>query len=76
VLRFHEAFLASVRGRGRVNEPAMMVHYKLKSRDFFSDARMGLDLLRKGKLALRSPKTRDLASVRRIFERTGRGEGE
>jgi heterodisulfide reductase subunit C len=75
VLRFHEAFLASVRGRGRVNEPGMMIHYKLKSREFFADMKLGLDMLRKGKLSFRSPKTRNLASVQRIFERTAKRGG-
>jgi hypothetical protein len=76
VLSFHEAFLASIRRGGRVNEPTMMIHYKLKSKDFFSDVMMGLGMLRKGKLSFRSPKTRNLAAVRRIFERTERGGGQ
>ncbi|MBI5445590.1 MAG: 4Fe-4S dicluster domain-containing protein [Deltaproteobacteria bacterium] len=76
VLRFHEAFLASVRRGGRVNEPTMLIHYKLKSKDFFSDVKTGLGMLRKGKLSFRSPKTRNLASVKRIFERTEPGRGE
>lgn len=69
VLSFHEAFLASIRRGGRINEPMMMVHYKLKSRDFFSDVGMGLSMLRKGKLKLKAPTTRNVGSVRRIFER-------
>jgi len=70
ILRFHEAFLANIRMGGRINEPAMMVHYKLKSGDLFSDMAMGIDMFRKGKLSLISPRTKDMRSVRRIFEKT------
>jgi heterodisulfide reductase subunit C len=71
VLRFHEAFLANIRRGGRINEPALMVHYKLKSGDLFSDMVMGIDMFRKGKLSLISPRTKDMQSVRRIFDKTG-----
>jgi heterodisulfide reductase subunit C len=73
ILRFHEAFLANIRMGGRINEPLMMVHYKLKSGDLFSDVAMGLDMFRKGKLSLISPRTKDMESVRRIFEKTQEG---
>jgi heterodisulfide reductase subunit C2 len=69
ILRFHEAFLANIRMGGRINEPALMVHYKLKSGDLFSDMFMGLDMFRKGKLSLISPRTKDMRSVRRIFKK-------
>lgn len=70
VLAFHEAFLSSIRSGGRLNEPLMMVNYKLKSGDLFSDMALGLDMFTKGKLSLFGPKTKDVASVRKIFERT------
>jgi len=70
VLKFHEAFLAGIKFGGRINEPMMMAHYKLKSGDLFSDALLGLDMFMKGKLALLSPRTKDMKSVRNIFEKT------
>jgi hypothetical protein len=48
----------------------MMVEYKLKSGDLFSDAMLGLDMFMKGKLSLLSPRTKDMKSVRNIFEKT------
>jgi heterodisulfide reductase subunit C len=68
---FHEAFLGSIRKGGRINETGMMVAYKLKSGDYFSDMVMGLGMFAKGKLSPFAPKTRDLAAVRRLFEKTG-----
>jgi heterodisulfide reductase subunit C len=70
VLKFHEAFLAGIKRGGRVNEPIMMVEYKLKSGDLFSDMVVGIDMFMKGKLALLSPRTKDMKSVKNIFEKT------
>ena len=70
IVKFHESFLAGIAGRGRINEPLLMVRYKLKTGDLFSDMVMGLDMLRKGKLSLASPVTKDLKAVREIFEKT------
>jgi heterodisulfide reductase subunit C2 len=70
VLKFHEAFLAGIKRGGRVNEPAMMVEYKLKSGDLFSDALLGVDMFMKGKLKIFSPRTKDMKSVKGIFEKT------
>src|SRR5512136_3017622 len=35
VLKFHEAFLSNIKIGGRINEPLMIVQYKLKSGDYF-----------------------------------------
>lgn len=70
VLKFHEAFLSGMKMGGRINEPIMMVQYKLKSGDLFSDMVMGIDMFMKGKLSLLSPRTKDMKSVRDIFEKT------
>ncbi|MBI5015594.1 MAG: 4Fe-4S dicluster domain-containing protein [Deltaproteobacteria bacterium] len=67
---FHSAFLGSIRKSGRINETAMMVSYKLQSKDYFSDMVMGLGMFAKGKLSPFAPKTKNLAAVRRIFEQT------
>ena len=70
ILKFHEAFLSSVKMGGRINEPMMIAHYKLKSGDLFSDLGVGLSMFMKGKLSIFSPKTKDIKSVRKIFEET------
>jgi hypothetical protein len=67
---FHEAFLGSIKKSGRINETAMMVSYKLKSKDYFSDMVMGLGMFAKGKLSPFAPKTKNLTAVRRIFEQS------
>jgi len=70
ILKFHKSFLHNIWFNGRINEPMMMVEYKLLSGDLFSDMVMGLDMFRKGKLHLISPKPKDMATVRKIFKET------
>jgi heterodisulfide reductase subunit C2 len=70
ILKFHESFLSNIKMGGRINEPTMMVQYKLKSGDLFSDMGMGINMFLKGKLALVSPKTKNIDAVRKIFEKT------
>jgi heterodisulfide reductase subunit C2 len=70
ILKFHDAFLSSIKMGGRINEPMMMAMYKLKSGDLFSDMVVAVDMLMKGKLKLISPRTKDLKSVKSIFEKT------
>lgn len=74
ILKFHEAFLSSVKMGGRVNEPLMMAQYMLKSGDIVgvmkSNMAMAPSMLMSGKLSIISPRTKDMKSVRRIFEKT------
>ncbi len=72
VVKFHEAFLSSIKMGGRINEPTMLVHYKLKSGDLFSDLGLGLSMFMKGKIKPISPRTKDMGSVRKIFKSTGK----
>ncbi len=71
IQKFHEAFLSNIKSGGRVNEPMMIVNYKLRSGDYFSDMAMGMSMFMKGKIKLISPRTKDMKSVRAIFKSTG-----
>jgi heterodisulfide reductase subunit C len=70
VLKFHKAFLTGMKMSGRINEPMMMAQYKLTSLDLFSDLFLAVVMFMKGKLSLLSPRTKDVKSVRNIFEKT------
>ncbi len=72
IVKFHEAFLSSIKMGGRINEPMMLVQYKLKSGDLFSDMGLGLSMFMKGKIKPVSPRTKDMKSVREIFKATGK----
>ena len=70
ILKFHNAFLHNIRFNGRINEPMMMVEYKLRSGDLFSDMASAVPMFLKGKLHLVSPRPKDMATVKRIFKET------
>lgn len=73
-LAFHRSFLAAIKGRGRVNELGMIIGYKMRSRDLFSDLRLGLDMLRRGKIKLPTPKIRGSGEVKRLFDESKKKE--
>ncbi len=45
----HEAFVQSIKRGGRVHEATMLIDYKLRSRDFFTDLIPGMMLFSKGR---------------------------
>lgn len=67
--QFNRSFLQSVQRNGRVFELGMMVAYKLRSRDFFTDAEKTGQMLAKGKLSLLPKKSGSAAEVAALFKR-------
>ena len=65
----HEAFVKSIRRGGRVHEATMLIDYKLRSRDFFTDLIPGMVLFMKGKIPLLPTLIKGRDEVKRIFER-------
>jgi len=65
----HEAFVKSIRRGGRVHEATMLIDYKLRSRDFFTDLIPGMVLFMKGKIPLLPTLIKGRGDVKRIFER-------
>ena len=64
---FHEAFLRSIRGRGRVYEIGMLMDYKFKARQFFKDIGLGWRMFRKGKLRLLPRRVKNRAGIKDLF---------
>jgi heterodisulfide reductase subunit C len=73
--RFHEIFLQQIRKKGRIDEGSLLLSYELKTRDFLSpgkfrgEARLGLEMFRKGKLKLPSMKKHSTKAVKGIFRK-------
>ena len=65
----HEAFVESIRRGGRVHEATMLMEYKLRSRDFFTDLVPGMKLFVKGKIPLLPTLIKGRGEIKRIFER-------
>jgi len=65
----HEAFIESIRRGGRVHEATMLMEYKLRSRDFFTDLVPGMMMFLKGKIPLLPTLIKGRGEIKRIFER-------
>ena len=68
IYALHRSFLDSIRLWGRLHELSMLLEYKLRSRDPFSDVAMGIGLIRKGKLSFLPERIQGLAQVRGLYE--------
>jgi len=66
---FDTLFLDSVRKHGRLYEMEAIMRYKLKKKDLFSDTRMGLDMMRKGRMALLPHNIKDKKGLQRALGR-------
>lgn len=73
---FHDAFLAQVRSSGRMFELGMILGYKMRTGDLFSDAMAAPGMLSRGKLKLTHRKIRGIDEVRRLFGACLRQEGD
>jgi len=69
---FYRIFLGLVRNRGRQNELPLMAAYGVMTRNPFKDLLLGQKMFFKGKLNPIGPKVRNMAQVRRIFDRAAR----
>lgn len=76
VYALHRSFLDTIRLWGRVHELSMLVEYKLRSRDLFSDLGIGIGLILKGKIHFLPERIRDLAAIRRLYSERPRREAQ
>jgi len=67
--QFNRSFLQSVCRHGRVFELGMMVAYKIRSRDFWTDAEKSGKMFSKGKLSLLPKRSGSAWEVARLFRR-------
>lgn len=72
VVAFHEAVLSSIRRHGRLFELGMVARYKLSTRDFLGDARLGWEMFRRGKLKFLPAGVRARGEIRAMFEKQQR----
>ena len=68
VLSFHNEVLSSVERYGRTHKLEIMLRYKVKKRDFFSDINVGLKMLAKRKLDLTPSRIKNLNELKAVFK--------
>jgi len=70
ILAFHESFLNSIRGSGRLYEAGMIAAYKMRTLHLLQDVLVAPKLYARGKLKLLPHAVAGKAEIGRIFERT------
>ncbi len=73
VVKFHEAFLKSVRRHGRVFETGMVFGYKMATKDFFGDMGIAWQMFKRGKLQFVPDSIRGRGQVRAMFDKKRKG---
>jgi len=77
VVGFHQAFLENIRRFGRVNETVLMAEFQLKSlatgkafdpKEALNNLKLGMSMLKRGRLSLVPKKTGGRDAVRKLFE--------
>lgn len=67
ILNFHEAVLQSIQRHGRTHKLEVMMRYKLKKHDWFSDMALGMKMFAKRKLEILPSKSKNIAEIRKLF---------
>jgi heterodisulfide reductase subunit C len=71
---FHSVFLDAIKSKGRMHELSLLLQLKLKTREFFKDASLGLKMYRKGKIKLFPSKFGGGKEIKEIFNAFEKGE--
>jgi len=67
IYTFHKEFLNSVKKYGRAYKIGIMLSYKLKKLDLFSDGKVGLQMLIKRKLNILPSKIKNIIDFKKLF---------
>ncbi len=70
IVKFHKAFLNSIKNTGRLYELGMIANFKFSSMKLFQDADLAPAMISKGKLHFLPEKIKDTAQIKRIFNKT------
>jgi heterodisulfide reductase subunit C len=69
IVALHNAFMASIRRGGRVHEATMLMEFKLRSGDYWTDLVSGMKLFMKGKIPLIPGRIKGIDSIREIYRK-------
>lgn len=72
----HEIFNNIVKTRGRLYEPMLLGHYKLKTRTFAQDMDLGRKMMAKRKIRLWSPKIKGARKVQAMMNKIKNKKGD
>ena len=67
ILNFHKEVLHSIERYGRTHKFEIMLRYKMRRHDWFSDMAVGLKMFAKRKLELLPSRSRDMKTIKGLF---------
>lgn len=70
IVKFHEAFLGSIKKTGRLHEMGLIMDYKMKTMKLMQDVTLAPTMFAKGKLHIMPEKIKDLSLLSKIFSKT------
>jgi heterodisulfide reductase subunit C len=68
ILQFHQEVLNSIERYGRTHKFEIMLRYKLRRWDWFTDAAVGLKMFAKRKLELLPSRSKDMKTIKGLFK--------
>jgi heterodisulfide reductase subunit C len=68
ILAFHQEVLNSIQRYGRTHKFEIMLRYKLRRRDWFTDTAVGLKMFAKRKLELLPSRSKDMQTIKGLFQ--------
>ncbi len=68
ILAFHQEVLNSIQRYGRTHKFEIMLRYKLRRRDWFTDTTVGLKMFAKRKLELLPSRSKDMKTIKGLFQ--------
>ncbi|MBN1367756.1 MAG: 4Fe-4S dicluster domain-containing protein [Dehalococcoidales bacterium] len=75
VTAFHKAFINSIRQWGRQYELGMLLEFKIRSRDYFSDIPLGISMMLKRKLPFLPERIKGKNEVKDMFNSLDKKSG-
>ena len=69
---FHQSFLGSIENWGRAYEVGLIAGYKMKSKDFMGDMKLGMKMFFQGKLSLKPHSIKGKSEIKKIFSGKGK----
>jgi heterodisulfide reductase subunit C len=70
IVKFHKAFLGSVKSSGRLSEFGLILNYKMATFNLMQDVGLAPKMIAKGKLHFIPEKIKDTARIASIFNKT------
>lgn len=67
---FHSIFMKNIRMFGRVHELSLIGMYKMKTKTYFSDMELGMQMFKKGRIHIIPHRSSHLSEVKEVFKQS------